>query len=176
VTFCLLLFLPPQPHFWFVTLHMVFINFLFVMHLLCFFQGVRHDRRRDTNCFKIRIHKLLWGCLKYDQSCKTKAITNRFMIAFDSVLMQGPFNIKMADHIKKLVWIVENYDAPAVIIYTLRLRWLYMQNKLTAVKWKENKTGNEEQEGAWHTKHNTRAHQRDTCNNSRIAAVSPTRF
>jgi hypothetical protein len=35
---------------------------------------------------------------------------------------------------------------------------------------------NEEQESARHTKHNTRAHQRDTCNNSRIAAVSPTRF
>jgi hypothetical protein len=37
-------------------------------------------------------------------------------------------------------------------------------------------TGNEKQEGAQHAKHNTRAYQRDTCNNSRIAAVSPTRF
>jgi hypothetical protein len=51
--------------------------------------------------------------------------------------MQGPFNIKMADHVKKLVWIVEIYDAPAVIIYTLRLRWLNMQSKQMTVKWKE---------------------------------------
>jgi hypothetical protein len=40
----------------------------------------------------------------------------------------------------------------------------------------KNKTGNKEQEGARHTKHNTRVHQRDTCNNSRIAAVSSIRF
>jgi hypothetical protein len=38
----------------------------------------------------------------------------------------------------------------------------------------KNKTGNKEEEGARHTKHKTHAHQRDTCNNSRIAAVSPT--
>jgi hypothetical protein len=38
----------------------------------------------------------------------------------------------------------------------------------------KNETGNEEQEGARHTKQNTRAHQRNhICNNRKIAAASP---
>jgi hypothetical protein len=64
---------------------------------------VRSNRRKNANCFKIRSQRLPCSCLKYNLSCKREAITNNFMIAFDSALMQGPLNMKMAECIKKLV-------------------------------------------------------------------------
>jgi hypothetical protein len=98
--------------------------------LLCYAISVSSKKARDIEiCFNIRSHKQPWGCPKYHQSYKTKAIIHQFAIPWLTVIQhkngsscQGKSTSVRGNNVLVV-------SGTAITIHTGRPWWLNMQNK-----------------------------------------------
>lgn len=110
-----------------------------ITSLYCHGLIVASEGARDKNMF---LCQKPWGFVKYCHSQETKLSLHWRTLSHDSVLIRKWLNIKLADNVKKMrvnmKWIMcQKVSGVIFMVHNLRLWWLNVQNKQTAVNLQE---------------------------------------